>query len=232
MNKTHIIQSCIDKIKANTYLEIGVEHGHNFMHIKAPVKIAVDKKFLNLAKRKMLGFLRNEHFFEISSDDFFQKNDQLLANGLDVAFIDGNHTFEQSLRDFKNCLPLLNDNGIILLHDCNPPSEAIGYPAESYEAAATLGQQFKIPGWNGCWCGDVWKTIVYIQSFHPAFEVTTFDLDWGIGIVSKRNNKNNKPLNYSLSDIQEMDYNFFSENRNSLLNLVEPATFFDFIKNL
>jgi hypothetical protein len=52
-----------------------------------------------------------------------------------VIFIDGLHTFEQTLQDSYNSLNYLAQGGVIILHDCNPPSEASSTPAQSIPEA-------------------------------------------------------------------------------------------------
>ena len=63
--------------------------------------------------------------FRKTSDDFFSLDAHKVfkENKIDVAFIDGLHTYEQSLRDAVNCLKYLNKGGLHYIHDCNPQSE-------------------------------------------------------------------------------------------------------------
>lgn len=46
-------------------------------------------------------------------------------NSIDLAFIDGDHTYEGALKDFRNVYPLMKKGGIILAHDCHPRSEPL-----------------------------------------------------------------------------------------------------------
>lgn len=43
-----------------------------------------------------------------------------LTDKFDFIFIDGNHTYEATMRDFKNSIPLLADGGQISFHNCSP----------------------------------------------------------------------------------------------------------------
>ena len=89
----------------------------------------------------------SELFYE-TSDMFFEKHATELfsKDPLNVAFVDGLHTWEQTYQDVLNCLNYLSDNGVILMHDCNPPTAATAHPAESWQAAAEMG----LPGlWEG-----------------------------------------------------------------------------------
>lgn len=54
------------------------------------------------------------------SDDFFK---DVKISPLAIAFIDGDHVYEQAKKDFFNFLPLMLDNGFIFLHDTYPPDE-------------------------------------------------------------------------------------------------------------
>jgi len=38
-----------------------------------------------------------------------------------LGFIDGDHTYEQARKDFESLLPLIVENGYIILHDTHPP---------------------------------------------------------------------------------------------------------------
>ena len=52
----------------------------------------------------------------MTSDEFFSQNKETF----DLIFIDGLHIHEQVLKDIDNSLNVLNENGVILLHDCLP----------------------------------------------------------------------------------------------------------------
>lgn len=48
-------------------------------------------------------------------------NKARLLGGYDLIFIDGNHNYEFVKEDFHNCLRMLNENGVIGLHDVDCP---------------------------------------------------------------------------------------------------------------
>ena len=52
----------------------------------------------------------------MTSDEFFKKNRQ----NFDIIFLDGLHTYEQTIKDIDNGLRFLNTSGVILVHDCLP----------------------------------------------------------------------------------------------------------------
>ena len=141
-------------------------------------------------------------------------------------FIDGLHTYDQSLRDVINALGDLNENGIIVIHDCNPPHQAAAYPAISNKNAVDL----KIGGWPGEWCGDVWKTICYLRSFRRDLRVFVLDCDYGLGIVMKGDPETY--LNLSEEVLNEMTYEDLSSERRNLLNLKDESYLFEFLETI
>ena len=114
----------------------------------------------------------------MKSDDFFE----LLGNGkilikdikFDVIFIDGLHLAEQVERDIDNSLNILKNDGFIVLHDCNPPTE--WHCRESYD--------FHFSPAKGSWNGTVWKSFLN-KRFDKSLRCCCIDIDWGVGIISK-----------------------------------------------
>jgi hypothetical protein len=229
VNRTNVIQKIIDKKKARTYLEIGVSNGDNFFQIKARQKVAVDPNFRFSGKRRIKWIIKNlfnisAKYYECTSDNYFARNPQI--NNFDVVFIDGLHTYEQSLRDVINSLDRINENGIIVMHDCNPPNQAAAYPAKSFEHAAEL----KLPGWTGDWCGDVWKTVCYLRSHKKDLKVFVLDCDYGLGIVMKGNP--DTCLNLSEDVLAKMTYEDLASDKINLLNLKSESYLFEFLKTI
>jgi hypothetical protein len=57
--------------------------------------------------------------FAGSSDDFFR---MIKVEPIALAFIDGDHRYEQVKKDFENVVARLADRGFILMHDTWPPN--------------------------------------------------------------------------------------------------------------
>ena len=229
MNRTHVIQRIIDAKDAANYLEIGVQYGANFFRIRARKKIAVDPKFSFCNFRTLILSLKynrskSSAYFKCTSDSYFSH--PLPAAPFDVVFIDGLHTYEQSLKDVNNALEQLNDGGVIILHDCNPSTEAEAYPAQSWKNAAKL----KLPGWTGDWCGDVWKTVCYLRSNRKDLKVFVLNCDLGLGIVMK--GEPQSLLRLTLEELKAMTFAEFAAQRDSLLNLKNENYLADFLKTL
>lgn len=224
MNRIDIIQKIIDKSEADTYLEIGIGKLECFLELKVKRKIAVDP-ILNVLSTKAIKTFekRSIHIVPHTSDFFFEH--YKLFKGLDVVFVDGLHTYQQSLNDINNSLGKLNNKGIIVVHDCLPPNAAAAYPAKSYSHAASLS----LEGWTGEWCGDVWKSICYLRSFRKDLHVFVLDTDYGLGIITKGIAENN--LNLTSADIDMYTYLDFIKNKEELLNIKQEGFLNNFLES-
>lgn len=234
MNRLTVLQKIINHINGKTYLEIGVQTGAIISNIIAPTKIGVDPKFLFPRKLKLLKLLGAVNFKTIksTSDAFFEKDaHKILQDGIDVALIDGLHTYSQSLKDVKNCVKYLNPRGIIVMHDCNPVNYAGAFPIKdtgSFDDVMKLAEAGELPGWNGSWSGDVWKTIAHLRITDKELNIFTLDLDWGLGIISRGEGKS--LVGTSLEEVEKMDYWSFEKRRVDLLNLKHPKYLDEFLK--
>ena len=166
-----------------------------------------------------------ELYYETSDMFFKNRAAELFAQSpIDVAFVDGLHTWEQTYRDVLNILKHLDRKGVILMHDCNPPSSAAAHPAESWQVA----KKMELPGWNGLWCGDVWKAVVQLRSTHKDLNVFVLDCDFGVGVVSRGTPKS--MLELSSSQINAMTYADLETDRSTLLNLKPPGYLHEFLR--
>lgn len=204
------------------YLEIGVFNGHIFFKIKSGFKLAVDPKFRFDIWRKLGKILTNpfnifNRYFQKTSDDFFKEDAAtvLADKKIELSLIDGMHEYEYALRDVENTLEFLNDDGVIVLHDCNPTTAA----------EASSFNEWKAASFKGVWNGDVWKTILHLRCLRP--DVTTFvlDCDHGLGIVVK---KPGEMLSYTKEQIRDFTYDDFTKNKKQWLNLQSPDYFYEY----
>ena len=144
-------------------------------------------------------------FFEIPSDAYFAALDPEVA--FDVAFIDGLHIYEQALRDVENALAHLNADGVVLMHDCNPPEAAVA--ARDPAVAAADGHK--------AWCGDVWKAVVHLRATRRDLRVSVLDTDYGIGVI--RRGEPRELLDIAPEEIAGMSFDQLAADRESLLGL-------------
>jgi len=218
MNRTEIIQRVLDHTGHRNYLEIGVETGRNFFRVRAARKVAVDPHFKFSLRDKVKWSLKNPSNFlasyrEVTSDRYFQEDEGFRPG---VVFIDGLHTYGQALQDVYNALQRLEEGGVILMHDCNPPHEAAAYPAGSCEEAVAA----RPPGWTGEWCGDVWKAVCHLRAAHDDLEVFVLDCDYGVGVVTRGHPENRPDL--AVDEIPRLTYRDLETDRDALLNLKPP----------
>lgn len=221
-NRIKAVQRALEGRANPVYLEIGVSRGQAFQRISADQKIAVDPAFRLTERTRRLADAkaRATHYFETTSDDFFASQTAFLEQRpIDVALIDGMHTYEQVVRDVENTVRYLRDDGVIFLHDCNPAFELIGRRAESWDDFVT---QQKGPLVIGIWSGDVWKSIVYLRSMRDDLRVAVLKCDMGVGVVRKGSPESQ--LSYSPAEIEALSYKDLAADRKRLLNL-KPARY-------
>lgn len=225
MNRIEVIQKIIYTIKAKIYYEIGIYKGDCFLKIKAREKIGIDPshEVENHLKwniyLKNFSNIHNKFFFKESNNFFIQDVDFIVNNKPDVIFIDGLHNYKQTYSDIINSLSLLSKNGIIIVHDCFPPTEAAATPANTHEEAIAK----KVPGWTGEWCGDVWKAIVMLKSNNTDVLSFVLNCDYGLGIIRKGNSFHNP--NLSEIEIEQLTYKDLLINKTRFLDLKEGKLF-------
>lgn len=227
MNRIELIQEIFKKNNFKNYLEIGCSEGKSFLPIKAKNKTAVDPFFQISLSTHIKWLIRNprnlnNHYFEEESDTFFQNRKTHLRKiaPLNVVLIDGLHTFRAALNDVLNSLHYLASDGIIIMHDCLPPTKAAASPTKSFPTAAEIKQ---IEGWNKEWCGDVWKSIVYLSEvLHDELDVCVLNTDFGLGIIRPKKNINKEKLKINeqtFSKIDRLTYEDLIKNTKAMLNL-------------
>ena len=183
-NRLFIVQDIIQKKNYKSYLEIGCFDDELFNHIKCEQKVGVDPVSGGTVRK--------------TSDQFFESN----TNKFDCIFIDGLHEYHQVKKDIINSLTYLNDDGIILLHDCLP---------NNFYAQATPRCQYE-------WNGDVWKAIVEFRN-NKDVDVYTCNADYGIGVIFKRSNNN--LLNQTISDYKNLKFEGYYNSYKKLMNIIE-----------
>ena len=143
-------------LKPENYLEIGVARGQSLSLVRPPTRaVAVDPQ------PTINSELTSEtHLFCEASDEFFENRrlKQLLGScPIDLAFIDGLHVFQQSLRDFMNVERVSSPRSVILVHDTVPLDEPTQRPQRE--------RQF--------YTGDVWKTVMCLKHYRPDLDIFT-----------------------------------------------------------
>ena len=182
-----LIDYLIKKNNYLNYLEIGCDDDQLFSKVKIKNKIGVDPVSGGNVRK--------------NSDEFFLEN----KDNFDLVFIDGLHIYEQVKKDIINSLKCLNENGIILVHDCMPDS---------------LGKQ-AVPRYKMKWNGDVWKAIVDLRQ-REDLDIFTCEIDQGIGIITKRKNSSMLKLNKPVKNLKFKDYYY---NYKEYLRIIKLTDF-------
>lgn len=196
-----IINFLANNYGARDYLEIGVNDGSCIRKIQIPNRDGVDPSPASEVGGNMIV---PEINYQFTSDYFFEN---YAHKNYDIIFIDGLHHSEQVDRDIENSLKHLNDGGFIILHDCNPP----------------IFEMQIVPRQMMLWNGDVWKSIVKLRCSNPELEVSVIDTDWGIGVVRKGSQEiyNKESLDTCL------EWNYFDDNRDEILNIISVQDFYN-----
>lgn len=187
--------------RQTNYLEIGVRNpDHNFNLINATRKMSVDPG---------VEFKENPVDFNMTSDEFFVKweSGEIIDKQIkfDVIFVDGLHLAAQAERDIANSLRLISDNGFVIIHDCNPPTE--WHAREEYGYDISPAMNF--------WNGTTWKAF-YKFRLQDDLTSACINTDWGIGIVTKQKLFNSIKINTN----PFFEFKELSKNRVRDLNLI------------
>jgi hypothetical protein len=226
VTRQDLIQRSIDALGARTYLEIGVDEGQSFCAVNVPSKVGVDPVAPMPAVVRELD-KPNVSYEAMTSDAFFESTArQRLTSGVDVAFVDGLHTYGQTYRDICNCLNYLNPGGVILVHDCLPASAQEARVAATYEEAARLNG----PDWNGLWTGDGWKAITAVRAGHQDVEAAVLNCDHGVGIIHRGANRAGVRL--SPAEIDALEYRDLAADPARLIGLRRPRYLLDALRRL
>ncbi len=143
------------RLAPKTYLEIGVASGGSLAYAGPETNaVGIDPAFSishTLAAPTRL--------FRETSDAFFAARDPvaLLGGRLDLAFVDGLHTFDQTFRDIVNVARSCHDGSVVLVHDVAPLHEAV--------ARRDRVTRF--------WTGDVWKVGLMLRGLLPGVGIWT-----------------------------------------------------------
>ena len=181
------------------YLEIGVAKGDTFFNVEATEKHAVDPRFrFNPKIRKNFS---NEIFHSITSNEFFNK--ALKEKKLfDLIFIDGLHTFNQTLRDFLTSQAVAHSKTIWLIDDTIPTS---AIAAEADLEKVKLARKILSNDNDQTWMGDVFKVPIFINAFLPQYTCLTTE-GHGQTIVIKKPNQESNMNNYLLEEINKLSF--------------------------
>lgn len=203
LQRWQVVQSLLELYRDPRYLEVGVSRGGTFRRVEAARKVAVDPKFLFDWEADQKEFAPATTFHQIPSDEYFGTRD---PEEFDVIFLDGLHTFEQTLRDLLNALERLAPGGVILIDDIRPTSYHASLPDQ--DRAREL--RFAAPGVNvedASWMGDVYRLVWFIDAFCQGLTYRTIDNNHGQAVVwrERRESVTDRPAR-EVADLSYADY--------------------------
>ena len=189
MKRWDIINQLIKQYGMRRYLEIGTQKDDCLSKVECEFKVGVDPNPL------WHSITSSNEFHKITSDDFFAIN----MREFDLVFIDGLHHADQAFKDINNALRIINHEGAVVVHDCNPILEESQIIPEPVVAS---------------WNGDVWKAWVRMRS-RDLLSMRVINTDHGVGIIQWGVGER--------LDIPEEDLTFenLEKNREKWLNLKE-----------
>lgn len=209
MNRFDLINEIISINGFDKYLEIGVcDPTVCFDKIVCEKKTSVDPGIDN-PDNPVQYKVTSDTFFSMleSNDTEFEKNHKW-----DVIFIDGLHLADQVYRDITNAINHISDKGIIVMHDCLPPTSF--HARENYE----INGEF--PAWNG----TTWKAYYKALTELSYVDVCVYNSDWGLGIIKKckrrRLPKKNNPF---------YEYNVMAKDFEREMNVISLSDLIKFI---
>ena len=190
-----------------SYLEVGVFKGAS---LRLPLP---DTRVIGVDPAPQLDGAAdsNTRVYKLTSDDFFSQHDVHAEFGgrpVELAFIDGMHSFDTALRDFIQIERLATPASTILIHDC--------YPQDRITAQRERVTTF--------WSGDVWRLILVLQKYRPGLKVFTIG-SWPTGLGLVRNlDPHSRVLGDRYDEIvtefMAYDYSEIEDHKARMLNLI------------
>lgn len=203
-----ILKNVHNWLKPESYVEIGVNTGKSLALCQSStVAIGIDPH-PNVSNK----FIAPTKIITMTSDAFFDSQDileMLQVSSIKMAFIDGLHLFEQTLKDFINLERCSRKDSLIFIHDC--------FPLDEISSTRTRTTEF--------WSGDVWKVIICLKAYRPDLKIITIPTKpSGLGVVTNLDPtstvlKNN--LDKLFNEFAPLSYSYLAEKRNVLLNVVQ-----------
>lgn len=165
MERHDFLSALHDAVRPRTYLEIGVNYGQSLSLSRVPT-VAVDPEFSITEELQA-----DVHVARTTSDEFFARANPLahLPEPLvDLAFIDGMHLAEFTLRDVLAVERFTHPTSVIVLDDVLPRSVT-----EANRTRTTAG-----------WTGDVYKVPIALRELCAPMVVLEVDTEpTGVAVV-------------------------------------------------
>ncbi len=190
MTHIDIINAFVEKRAYQAYLEISNGAGGTFQAVQCASKHRVVPEP------------------GASSDEFFATN----TAKFDIVFIDGVHQCDQVLREIQNSIAALRSGGVVVIHDCLPPTD------EAARGRPVSGR---------AWCGDVFRAIAWYFS-KSRYLCYTVDTDFGVGVIDL-SREAVACASFPCDTISELSYGAFWEDRGRLAHIMPAGSFYGLV---
>lgn len=154
MHRDQFLIKLHEIIQPTVYLETGVQLGGSLgLAGGAQLAIGVDP-------HPLIQETGNQIIYAQPSDDYFLAHPRHNHQVIDFGYIDGDHTFEQAMRDFLNIQARGSYRTIVAFDDVLPYSQ-------------TVGSREPVPG---DWAGDVWRVYDALKVNQPELILILVDV--------------------------------------------------------
>lgn len=204
-----VIQALLNRFDHPRYIEVGVSTGSTFHRLDAAHKVAVDPKFRFDWEQEQRDRGPATEYHQVTSDEYFGSivTDE---NQFDVIYLDGLHTFEQTLRDLTNALAHLAPRGVIVIDDVRPPS----YHASLASQANYHKLRVHVNDTRLAWMGDVYKVVWMIDTFFQSLQYRTISNNHGQAVIWRERRQSVRQR--TTAEIADLSFESFVLSRNVL----------------
>lgn len=199
--RSTVINSLLERFAEPRYLEIGVNKGETFFSVPLTTrKVAVDPEFLfDFAAHA--ADEPNSEYHQVTSDIYFADIVEPTRQ-FDVIYLDGLHTFDQTLRDFIHAVDHLSPSGVIVVDDVQPNSyhASLKSMEEAYGIKAWLGSD----DWS--WMGDVYRLVFFIQSYYSRFSLRVIEDNHGQAVIWRKPRRSTELLPLTVAETASVPF--------------------------
>lgn len=159
LSKYEFLAQLHELLRPHVYLEVGVQTGASLaLAAYSELAIGVDPApLVNQSGNQRIVPMKSEVFF--NDLGMVSQTFDGWAHGIDLAYIDGSHLFEDAFWDFAHIEKYCHEGSVIVFDDVLPYNEAIANREQP----------------PGDWTGDVWKCTHALIKHRP--DLTVIEVD-------------------------------------------------------
>lgn len=204
-----VLQTFLNFFDEPRYLEVGVAGGGTFHQVEAAYKVAVDPRFRFDWEAEQRDRGPATQYHQVTSDTYFGSIVD-ADQEFDVIYLDGLHTFEQTLRDLNNAVDHLSKGGVILIDDVRPSS----YQASLPDIEDFRRVRLHLKDERRAWMGDVYKLVWCIDTFYQNLSYACISNNHGQAVVwrERRESVNDRKA----AEIAELSFSSFVRSKDVL----------------